>query len=532
MGTHESGSVSRAFRVAAGAIGLSIAAGAACGAPPSKIVVVIEENHSYSQIIGSSSAPYMNSLASAGASCTSFYAITHPSQPNYLHFFSGSSQGVTSDSLPTGTPFTTPNLAASVRAAGMTFGGYCEGLPAVGSNVTSSGNYYRKHNPWVNWQKDPPGTNQLPSAVNMPFSLFPSDYSQLPNLSIVVPDQLHDMHDGTIAQADAWLSQNIGPYAAWAMNNNGLLAVIWDEDAGNERNRTAMILYGPMVRQGQIATTWTLHDLHRTIADLLGAPASGAAARCRSIIGAFTSDRSTTTVTLRDGLNGYAGTVDTYVESAAPTTDHSAATLNVADGSPATQSLIRFDGIVGGGDNQVPPGAHIHAAKLAILTGSTSGDEAASNMELHAMLVDWPETATWNSLGGGVSGNGVEAVAADTFTLFPNTSNTWVVFDVTADVQGYASGTLVNHGWAVLPQGTDNWRWKSSETSVAAERPRLEITYWCPADFDGSGFVDFDDYTAFVVAFEEGADIADFDGSGFVDFDDFNAFVDAFNGGC
>lgn len=54
----------------------------------------------------------------------------------------------------------------------------------------------------------------------------------------------------------------------------------------------------------------------------------------------------------------------------------------------------------------------------------------------------------------------------------------------------------------------------------------------CAADFDGSGFLDFDDYSAFVGAFEAGSDSADFDKSGFVDFDDFIFFVQAYETGC
>jgi Tol biopolymer transport system component len=54
----------------------------------------------------------------------------------------------------------------------------------------------------------------------------------------------------------------------------------------------------------------------------------------------------------------------------------------------------------------------------------------------------------------------------------------------------------------------------------------------CPADFDGTGFVDTDDFDAFVAAFELGLDEADFDGSGFTDTDDFDAFVHAFELGC
>ena len=65
---------------------------------PDHVVIVIEENHSYSEIIGSPNAPYINSLAAQGAVFTQSYAVTHPSQPNYLDLFSGFNQGVTDDS--------------------------------------------------------------------------------------------------------------------------------------------------------------------------------------------------------------------------------------------------------------------------------------------------------------------------------------------------------------------------------------------------------------------------------------------------
>lgn len=78
---------------------------------PDHVVIVIEENHSYSEIIGSPAAPYINSLAAQGALFTQSYAITHPSQPNYLDLFSGFNQGVTNDSCPH--YFTTDNLGCT-----------------------------------------------------------------------------------------------------------------------------------------------------------------------------------------------------------------------------------------------------------------------------------------------------------------------------------------------------------------------------------------------------------------------------------
>src|SRR4051812_48679099 len=112
----------------------AVAASIASAAPPTPdhIVIAIDENHAYSQIVGSANAPYINGLVSQGALLTNSFAVTHPSQPNYLALFSGSTQGVTDDSVPSNIPFTTVNLGAQLRAAGKTFIGYSEGLPSVG----------------------------------------------------------------------------------------------------------------------------------------------------------------------------------------------------------------------------------------------------------------------------------------------------------------------------------------------------------------------------------------------------------------
>src|SRR5437773_1055692 len=138
------------------------------------------------EIIGSASAPYINSLAGQGALFTQSFAVTHPSQPNYLHLFSGSAQGVTDDTCPPpGSPYAAANLGGELIAKGFSFGGYSEDLPATGSTACSSGTsngYQRKHNPWVDF-------TSVPSSDNMPWTSFPasSSYSSLPTVSIVVP---------------------------------------------------------------------------------------------------------------------------------------------------------------------------------------------------------------------------------------------------------------------------------------------------------------------------------------------------------
>src|SRR5262249_49904901 len=142
------------------------------------IVLVMFENHAASQIT-SSSAPYFTSLASQGAKFTQSYAITHPSQPNYLALFSGSTQGVTSDSCPKN--FSGTNLGAQLIGAGLTFKGYSESMPSAGYTGCSSGEYARKHNSWVDF-------SNVPAADNLTYASFPTDFTQLPTVSFVSPN--------------------------------------------------------------------------------------------------------------------------------------------------------------------------------------------------------------------------------------------------------------------------------------------------------------------------------------------------------
>ena len=109
---------------------------------PAHVVVVIEENHGYKQIIGNPDAAFINELAADGALLTNSHGLLHPSQPNYLALFSGSIQGVTDDRPVLGTPLTDPNLGAALIAKGHTFAGYSEGLPAIGSLSLSVGDAY------------------------------------------------------------------------------------------------------------------------------------------------------------------------------------------------------------------------------------------------------------------------------------------------------------------------------------------------------------------------------------------------------
>lgn len=255
---------------------------------PDHVVIVIEENHSYSEIIGSSAAPYINSLAAQGALFTQSHATTHPSQPNYLHLFSGSNQGVTDDSCPHS--FSTANLGQYLLDASLTFAGYSEDLPSVGSPVCTSGAYARKHAPWVNF------TN-IPTTTNLPFSYFPSDYTTLPIVSFVIPNLNNDMHDGTIQQGDTWLQQHLSGYVQWAMTHNSVLIMTFDEDDSSQGNRIATIFVGQMVVPGQYSESINHFNLLRTLEDMYNLPYAGVSGNYQPITDVWIAGAPTPTPT-------------------------------------------------------------------------------------------------------------------------------------------------------------------------------------------------------------------------------------------
>ncbi|MDQ1722460.1 MAG: phosphatidylinositol-3-phosphatase [Pseudonocardiales bacterium] len=254
--------------------GIAPAAAAAAVPRPDHVVVVVMENHSNTDVIGNPSAPYINSLADNGANFSQSYGITHPSQPNYLALFSGSTQAVTDNSCPH--TFTSPNLASELIASSLTFAGYSESMPSDGYTGCASGPYARKHNPWVNF-------SNVPVASNLTLSSFPTDYNLLPTVSIVVPNQDNDMHDGTVAQGDAWLQQHIDGYLQWAQTHNSLLVLTWDEDDNNANNRIPTVFAGPLVKPGVYSETINHYNVLRTLEDAYGLPYAGASAAATPI---------------------------------------------------------------------------------------------------------------------------------------------------------------------------------------------------------------------------------------------------------
>ncbi|SDM36477.1 Calcineurin-like phosphoesterase [Halogranum gelatinilyticum] len=184
------------------------------------------------------------------------------------------------------------------------------------------------------------------------------------------------------------------------------------------------------------------------------------------------SDGGTETVTFETGLDGYDGTVDTYLQEAQPDADNATApTLNVDTNDPqgtgqAVQALLRFDGVVGT-DGGIPLGATVTSATLTLQT-TGDGDGAG----LYPMLVGWSDHDSWDSLGGGVQVDGAQAAATPDVTTGSVALGTTTV-DVTASVERWVGGDP-NYGWLFRATGSDGWDFSSAEGTTP---PRLRVTF-------------------------------------------------------
>jgi acid phosphatase len=246
---------------------------------PDHTVVVIMENHAYSDVVGNRSAPYIASLRNAGATFTDSHAVAHPSQPNYLALFAGGTENLSDNSCPH--TFSSANLASGLLASAQTFLGYCESMPSNGYTGCDSGNYARRHNPWVNYAN-------VPRGANLTFDAFPADYGELPTVAYVVPDLCHDMHDCGVATGDAWLESKLDGYVQWSLTHNSLFVLTFDEDAGNTpSNHILTIFVGPMVQAGDYPARIDHYSVLRTLEDMYGVPATGGAVDAEPIIGVW-----------------------------------------------------------------------------------------------------------------------------------------------------------------------------------------------------------------------------------------------------
>jgi phosphatidylinositol-3-phosphatase len=245
------------------------------------VQLVIFENESYGDVIGNSQAPYINGLAKKWANMTDSHAIAHPSEPNYLALFSGSTQGVTGDNCPV--TFATGNLGSELLKAGLTFTGYAEAMPHDGftgcmahpDKLPSGWLYMRKHVPWPDFPKL---TRKVSIVYHKPLSQPPSDFVW------ITPNMCNDMHDCSIATGDKWASKNLPKLIAWDAADHGVLILTFDENDGSSGNQIPTILAGN-VNPGQYGQDINHYSVLRTVENIFGLRALGYSASAEPLDG-------------------------------------------------------------------------------------------------------------------------------------------------------------------------------------------------------------------------------------------------------
>ena len=261
-------------------VGASQTAAPAAAATPvvpafSHIYVVVMENHEYGTIEGNRKAPFINALIGRYGLATNYRAVAHPSEPNYLALFAGSTLGVTDDGVH---DLGARNLADQIEAGGRTWHVYAQDDPGRCSTaaavpggvdlVGAPGWYARKHDPAISFTDISGSPSRCARITHLAgFSPTAADYE------LIVPNMVNDMHDGTVAQGDAFLRAFVPRITGSAAFANSLLVITWDEGSSNVGGggRVATIVVSPRVPAGfRSATSHTHYSLVRTIEDAWG----------------------------------------------------------------------------------------------------------------------------------------------------------------------------------------------------------------------------------------------------------------------
>ncbi|HVC24065.1 MAG TPA: alkaline phosphatase family protein [Candidatus Dormibacteraeota bacterium] len=203
--------------------------------PEPHVLIIVEENQGYNstQVDCGVDNSYFCLLASEYASIVPWYGVTHPSLPNYLALTSGSTQGCLSDGCPG--PYAVDNLGHQLTQAGIPWAAYMESMPTPCYRGLSLGEYAKKHDPFSFYSDlldkgacaqhvlPYPGVSHLLSAL---------DATGSPDYVWITPNLLDDMHDGTLAQGNAWLQANLGPVLSspWFTRFQSTVIVTDDEN--------------------------------------------------------------------------------------------------------------------------------------------------------------------------------------------------------------------------------------------------------------------------------------------------------------
>ncbi|HET6816111.1 MAG TPA: alkaline phosphatase family protein [Mycobacteriales bacterium] len=252
------------------------------------VIWIWMENRSYSQVLGpSGQAPHLAWYARHCAVATNYYAITHPSLPNYLAAVSGSTGGVTTDCSPSSCPQWRTTIFRQLSARGRQWRSFAENMQTACDRASYDG-YAARHNPAVyfpgirdqclNWDRPMGGATGRFATMLQQRTLRP--------FTFITPNLCDDGHDCSTATADSWLGTWLNRIVASPMYAAGHTAVFvtWDEGLDGSTNRVATVLIAPSVTPGTRSSThYTHYSLLRTTEELLGLPLLRAAANAHSM---------------------------------------------------------------------------------------------------------------------------------------------------------------------------------------------------------------------------------------------------------
>lgn len=444
-------------------LGFTAACFAQSTTPPlGHIVVVAMENHSYSDVVGSSSMPYYNSLINQYGLTQNFFGNIHGSFPNYAMLTTGELITTAGWGLPDDFPISIDNLVRELSAAGKTWKVYAENLPSAGYTGGDSYPYVKRHNPFA-YMTDILNSSTL--AANMvPFSpQFSNDVASntLPNFSFVVPNAEDDSEDcpggasscadsTKLSSADQWLQTNIGPLLSNPdFQQDGLLIIWWDEgnaaDTANGGGRLAVTLVGPTIKPGFRSTTMYRHEnVLRTIAEGLGLGFPGASIYVPSMAEFF-------------GANTTPGSITGHVTDSSTGAAISGATVSYSGGSTTTDSSgsYTFCNVPAGTYNLTASQSGYNSQTGSVTVTAAAG--ATLNFQLTPMSTSGPGTISGQvtnvSTGGAIAGTTVSfsggSTTADSAGHYSFTGVAAGTYNVSASHSGYffeTKSATVNSG--------------------------------------------------------------------------------------
>ena len=243
------------------------------------VVWVLMENQDYGSIIGSGSAPYINSLANTYGVATDYSAISHPSLPNYIGLTSGSDQGITDDGGPSSHALNVPSIFSQLPGGASQ--SLEEGMPS-NCDTSDSGQYAVRHNPEAYYTN----LGGACGSYDVPLGAV-TDLTA--RFTLVTPNVTDDMHDGTISDGDNFLRGFVPKLMATPAYQSGTTAIfiVWDENSGSSGNQVPCIVISPYTHAVKDGTSYTHYSLLRTTEELLGLPLLANAATANSMAGKF-----------------------------------------------------------------------------------------------------------------------------------------------------------------------------------------------------------------------------------------------------